>query len=261
MTIDWVVCDLMTIPQQCLTRGEWQHLAGRDVTLRCWWSASCGTNGRRERAVLVLPEVFGVNAWVRSVADRLAAAGVSALAMPLFARTAPELDLPYDPESLAQGRTHKERTTAHEILADVSTAVAWLRSQGYGQITVVGFCFGGHAALLAATLPDVQSSFDFYGAGITQGRPGGGAPSLELLAEVDGTLTCVCGTADPLIPESEQRQIAAALKTHDPSGERLRYVPMEGADHGFMCEARSSYHPTAAEQGWQLLMNELLAEG
>ena len=45
------------------------------------------------RIYIVLPEVFGVNAWVRCVADRLAAHGHPALAVPLFARTAPDLEL------------------------------------------------------------------------------------------------------------------------------------------------------------------------
>ena len=46
----------------------------------------------------VPPEIFGLNGWVRGVADRLSAAGVPALAMPLSARTAPELKLGYEPQ-------------------------------------------------------------------------------------------------------------------------------------------------------------------
>jgi carboxymethylenebutenolidase len=199
-----------------------------------------------------------VNAWVRGVADRLAAAGVSALAMPLFARTAPQLELGYDSESLAEGRHHKDQTRAASILADLAAAAQWLQARGYARLTVVGFCFGGHAALLAATLPEVHSSIDFYGAGVCQGRPGGGGPSLDLLPQVTGRLLCVCGTADALIPSEDQRRIAAALQTVDPAGQRLRYVAMEGADHGFMCEARSSFHPAAAERGWALLLQEVL---
>ena len=234
-------------------------LQGTDVPLRCWWSPVNGTSSLRERAVLVLPEVFGVNAWVRSVADRLAGAGVPALAMPLFSRTAPELELGYDPDSLAEGRRHKERTTVAGILADVAAAARWLQAQGCSRLTVVGFCFGGHAALLASTLPQVQVSFDFYGAGVCQGRPGGGAPSLELLPQVHGQLTCLCGTVDPLIPVGDQRQIAAALAAADPAGTRLRYEAMEGADHGFMCEARSSFSPAASARGWQLLLESVQA--
>ena len=75
----------------------------------------------------MLPEVFGVNAWVRSVADRLAAQGIPALAVPLFARTAPELELAYETSDLAQGRAHKDATTASQILSDVSAAITWLQ--------------------------------------------------------------------------------------------------------------------------------------
>ena len=109
----------------------------------------------------------------RSVADRLAAQGIPALALPLFARTAPDLELGYETSDLAQGRRHKEATTAQQILSDVSVAIAWLsRLHPQAVIDVVGFCFGGHAALLAATLPQVRASFDFYGAGVSRMRPG-----------------------------------------------------------------------------------------
>ncbi|EAU75431.1 possible carboxymethylenebutenolidase [Synechococcus sp. RS9916] len=257
VTIDWVVCLLMPISQQPLLPGHWQMLQGADGPLRCWWSPVDDTSPSLGRAVLVLPEVFGVNAWVRSVADRLAGAGVPALAMPLFSRTAPDLELGYDPDALAEGRRHKDRTTVAGILEDVAAAARWLQVQGCSRLTVVGFCFGGHAALLAATLPQVQVSFDFYGAGVCQGRPGGGAPSLELLPQVHGQLTCLCGTADPLIPVGDQKQIEAALTAEDPSGTRLRYEALEGADHGFMCEARSSFSPAASARGWQLLLESV----
>jgi len=248
----------MPIVSQPLGPASWQSLEGPDVPLRCWWAPANDTSAYRDRAVLVLPEVFGVNAWVRSVVDRLALAGVSALAMPLFARTAPQLELGYDPASLAEGRRHKDQAHADSILADIAAAAQWLQARGFERLTVVGFCFGGHAALLAATLPEVHSSIDFYGAGVCQGRPGGGEPSLDLLPQVTGRLLCVCGTDDPLIPPEDQRQIAAALRRFDPSGQRLRYVAMEGSDHGFMCEARSSFHPAAAERGWELLLQEAL---
>ena len=240
--------------------SDWVQVVDGPVPLRCWWALPAtdlhdidGINTKK-RVVIVLPEVFGVNAWVRGVADRLAAAGVPALAVPLFARTAPELDLAYETSDLAQGRRHKDATTTDQILSDLSAVITWLGRVCPGaEVSVVGFCFGGHAALLAATLPAVKHSFDFYGAGVSRMRPGGGPPSLELLASIQGRLTCLCGTADPRIPTEDRAAIRAALHETDPGGDRLRYVELEGADHGFMCDARSSYNPEAARLGWQLL--------
>ena len=207
------------------------------------------------RVYIVLPEVFGVNAWVRSVADRLAAQGYPALAVPLFSRTAPDLELAYDASDLAEGRRHKDATTSEQILADVAAAVSWFRAR-YPQaaIHVVGFCFGGHAAFLAATLPGVEHAFDFYGAGVSRMRPGGGEPSLALLPEIKARLTCVFGTADPLIPAEDREAIGVALSKVDPAGQRLRVVECADADHGFMCEARSAFNPQASAQGWRLLL-------
>ncbi|HJN32550.1 MAG TPA: dienelactone hydrolase family protein [Prochlorococcus sp.] len=138
-------------------KSEWIVIKEGAVPLRCWWSKP--SQDRDEiveepnRVALVLPEIFGVNNWVRSVADRLATRGIPALAMPLFSRTAPELELGYSEDNLIEGRRHKDSTSMEQILTDTYTAICWLNKQfDQPQITVVGFCFGGHAALITATM-------------------------------------------------------------------------------------------------------------
>ena len=259
VTIGGVSCGPVTIPNS--PSSSWVDLANGGVPLRCWWAKSevdandIEAKSLINRVYVVLPEVFGVNAWVRSVADRLAAQGHPALAVPLFARTAPDLELAYEPSDLAQGRRHKDATTADQILGDVAAAVDWLRVRyPDAAINVVGFCFGGHAAFLAATLPGVEHAFDFYGAGVSRMRPGGGEPSLALLPEIKARLTCVFGMADPLIPSEDREAMGAALSKVDPVSQRLRFVEYAGADHGFMCEARSAFNPQASAQGWSLLL-------
>ncbi|WP_392345720.1 dienelactone hydrolase family protein [Parasynechococcus sp.] len=191
------------------------------------------------------------------MADRLAAQGHAALAVPLFSRTAPELELTYETPDLAEGRRHKDATTTEQILGDVAAAVSWLGARySHSAIHVVGFCFGGHAAFLAAMLPGVEHAFDFYGAGVSRMRPAGGEPSLALLPEMQARFTCVFGTADPLIPSEDREAIKTALRKVDRAGERFSFMECAGADHGFMCEARSSFHPQASAQGWKLLLDE-----
>ena len=261
VTIGSVSCGPVTISNSPPSR--WVQLANGSVPLRCWWaeprvsSNDIDSKTYVNRAYIVLPEVFGLNAWVRSVADRLASHGHPALAVPLFARTAPDLELAYETSDLAQGRRHKDATSAEQILGDVRVALAWLRVRHpQAAIHLVGFCFGGHAAFLAATLPGVEEVFDFYGAGVSRMRPGGGEPSLALLPEIQARLTCVFGTADPLIPVEDREAIKAALSKADAAGQRLRSVECAGADHGFMCEARNSFDPQASAQGWRLLLGD-----
>jgi carboxymethylenebutenolidase len=212
--------------------------------------------------VLVLPEVFGVNAWVRSVADRLAEEGYAALAISTFWRTAPQLDVGYDEAGLAAGREHRDQVSADQLLDDVAAAAAWLQQAHAGDglaerpLGCVGFCFGGHLAMLAATLPQVAATCDFYGARVASFRPGGGPPTLDLLPEIPGRLFCFRGDADPLIPAEEIKALAAALTAANGGVDcgspqaRHRLVMAPGAGHGYLCEARADFQPEGAASGW-----------
>jgi len=241
--------------------SEWVDVPVPGGVMPAWWARPPAAEPPRA-AVLVLPEVFGVNGWVRSVADRLAAEGYAALAISTFWRTAPQLDVPYDAAGLAEGRRHKDQVRAEQLLSDGAVAAAWMQAAHAGDglaqkpLGCVGFCFGGHLALLAATLPVIAASADFYGAGVSSGRPGGGPPSLELVPQIPGQLWCFCGDADPLMPAEELRAIAAALRAQPAAGHRLLVAP--GAGHGYMCSARGDYHPEAAAAGWAALL-ELFA--
>jgi carboxymethylenebutenolidase len=249
------------MPSSTANLADWVEIPVPGGSMPAWWARPPAAQPPRA-AVLVLPEVFGVNGWVRSVADRLAAEGYAALAITTFWRTAPQLDVPYDDEGLAEGRRHKDQVRADQLLSDVAAAAAWMQTahaaDGLAQkpLGCVGFCFGGHLALLAATLPVIAASADFYGAGVSSGRPGGGPPSLELVPQIPGRLWCFCGDADPLMPPEELSAIAAALRAHPAAGHRLLIAP--GAGHGYMCSARGDYHPEAAAAGWAALL-ELFA--
>jgi carboxymethylenebutenolidase len=202
-------------------------------------------------AVVVIQEVFGVNAHIRDVVDRLAWAGYGAIAPAIYHRQVPDFEVGYGEADLALGREYKLGTKAEELLWDVQAAIDQLQQVPElqaDQVGCIGFCFGGHVAYLAATLPAIAATASFYGAGIVNSTPGGGDPTLSRTPEIKGTLYGFFGTEDPLIPLSDVDQIEAALTQHQIPHQIFRY---EGASHGFFCDRRESYHAAAAAAAWQ----------
>ncbi|MBW4418549.1 MAG: dienelactone hydrolase family protein [Myxacorys californica WJT36-NPBG1] len=201
-------------------------------------------------AIVVIQEVFGVNAHIREVTERIAREGYVAIAPAIYQRTAPGFEVGYSDEELKLGRSHKDQTTAEQLLSDVQSAIAHLRALPSVQqdaIGVIGFCFGGHVAYLAATLPDVKVTACFYGAGIPVMTPGGGVPTIARTPDIKGTVYGFFGTQDPLIPAEQIDQIEAALQAHGIRHRLFRYP----AGHGFFCDQRDSYSAIAATNAWE----------
>ena len=235
-------------------KGKWINIYNGDLPLRSWWMDS---GNECKYASIVLPEVFGINNWIRNFAEKLAQQNVSVLALPLYGRTAPNLDLAYSEEDLKLGRHHKNLTTLKNIIEDVSSAINWVKKNyPKKKISIIGFCFGGHAALIASSLKGIESSFCFYGAGVVSLRKDTNSAPIDLLEKVSGKLNFICGSSDDLIPLRDRLEIKKRFKKLDPFGKRFSYVEIESADHGFMCEERDSFNEAASLIGWNLLMKE-----
>ena len=236
-------------------KGQWTNVYSGDLPLRSWWVDS---GGECEYISIVLPEVFGINHWIRSFSEKLAKQNVPVLALPLYGRTAPKLDLAYSEEDLKLGRHHKNLTTSKNIIKDISAALNWVKEKyPKKKISIIGFCFGGHAAVIASSLKGIDSTFCFYGAGVTAPRKDTNFAPIDLLEKVSGKLNFICGSSDDLIPVQDRLEIKKRFKKLDPLEERFIYVEVKGADHGFMCEERESFHKDASLIGWNLLMKEL----
>ena len=78
-------------------KGKWTTVYSGDLPLRSWWVDS---GSDCEYISIVLPEVFGINHWIRSFSEKLASQNVPVLALPLYGRTAPKLDLGYSEKEL-----------------------------------------------------------------------------------------------------------------------------------------------------------------
>ena len=235
-------------------KGQWTNIYSGDLPLRSWWVDSVN---ECKYVSIVLPEVFGINHWIRSFSEKLAQQNVPVLALPLYGRTAPNLDLTYSEEDLKLGRHHKNLTTLKNIIEDVSAAINWVKEKyPLKKISIIGFCFGGHAAFIASSLKGIESSFCFYGAGVVSLRNDTNSAPIDLLEKVSGKLNFICGSSDDLIPLRDRLEIKKRFKKLDPFGKRFSYVEIERADHGFMCEERDSFDETASLIGWNLLMKE-----
>src|SRR3989338_3287130 len=115
------------------------------------------------RGIIVIHEAFGVNHYIRSIADRFAKEGYLSIAPELFHRTAPPgFETPYT----AMDRSHMGALTDEGIAADLAAAYEWLVRQKAEKIAAVGFCMGGRAAFLpqaATPLPPPPAPFSCAG--------------------------------------------------------------------------------------------------
>jgi carboxymethylenebutenolidase len=200
--------------------------------------------------IIVIQEVFGVNTYIRAVTERIARMGYVAIAPAIFDRQAPGLDLGYTPTELELGRNYAGKTTAAELLSDIRSSIEYLRSlpQVQPDFGCIGFCFGGHVAYLAATLPDIQVTASFYGSRITTFTPGGGEPTVSKTGSIAGTMYMFFGLDDASIPPEQVAQIDTALTEHHVPHQVWQYPD---AGHGFACDLRDSYNPTATADAWQ----------
>jgi carboxymethylenebutenolidase len=204
-------------------------------------------------AVIVFQEIFGVNAHIRDITERIATEGYVAIAPALYQRFAPGFEVGYSPEDIKLGREYKAQTTAFNLIGDTQATIAYLRQLSNVRpeaIGTIGFCFGGHVAYLIATLPDVKATASFYGAGIATMTPGGGASTITRTAKIQGVLYAFFGSNDASIPLEEVEQIKTELAAHRVQHQVFIYP----AGHGFFCDRRESYQPSAAAEAWQKVL-------
>ncbi|MEH2374147.1 dienelactone hydrolase family protein [Nostoc sp.] len=125
------------------------------------------------------------------------------------------------------------------------------------EIGAIGFCFGGHVAYIAATLPDIKATASFYGGGITTASYGEDTPTINRTSEIKGIIYAFFGTRDALILQQENKQIEAELKKHNINHRVFRYDAGHGFFHGFFKDQypfitqNPSYNPEAAPNAWK----------
>ena len=191
------------------------------------FAAYCAEPAVRPRAaIIVIQEIFGVNAGIRRKCDRLAEAGYLALAPDLFWRLEPgiELDPDIEPEfQRALGLMGKFNQDAgiRDIEATIKAARARL---GGGKVGVVGYCLGGRLAFMTAARTDTDASVGYYPVGID-----------TLLREKHAIANPVLlhvAQNDHFVDAATQQRMHEGLDDHP----KVTICDYPGEDHGFATE-------------------------
>ncbi len=184
--------------------------------------------GTPRGGLVVIQEIFGVNSHIRNLTDGFAADGYVALAPALFDRVERGFETGYGPQDIERGRAVRGKLAIEEALKDVRVAVNELAKAGLS-VGVVGYCFGGTMAWLAATRIDgVAAAVGYYGGGIADAA--NERPRCPVMLHF--------GETDASIPPEHHKKVAAAHPE----------IPIHiyPAGHGFSCDERGSYHEPSA---------------
>jgi carboxymethylenebutenolidase len=117
---------------------------------------------------VIIQEAFGVNRHIRSVADGYAKDGLLAVAPALFDRIERGVELGYDSADLQKGIALARQSNMADAVKDVAAALEYLRKQTARKRGIIGYCFGGTMAWLAATRLDPSAAVGYYGGHIAQ---------------------------------------------------------------------------------------------
>ena len=182
--------------------------------------------GAAPYALVVLPEIFGVNHHIRTVCERFAQAGFHAIAPALFDRAERGVELAYSTEGVQKGLALRARIPLAQTLLDVQAAARALNARKVG---VIGYCWGGTLAWNAACRThDFVAAVSWYGGGIA--------------AHCTETPHCPVqlhfGERDTSIPHAD----VGAIRAAHPEVELYVY---DDAEHGFGCDERASYNAKA----------------
>lgn len=181
-------------------------------------------------AIIVIPEIFGLNEGIRRKCDGWSAKGYLAVALDIFWRFAPGVELNPDVEAeLNEAFGYFQQYDANDGVLDIETTIKAIRHGIAGQAPVatvgcVGFCLGGWLAYMAATRTDIDASVGYYGVMIDQMLGESHAIANPLMLHIP--------TADHFVGPDAQAAIHAGLDDHP----KVTLYDYQGLDHGFAAE-------------------------
>jgi carboxymethylenebutenolidase len=185
--------------------------------------------GSTHSAIVVIQEIFGVNSHIRSVADDYAGQGFLSIAPALFDRVGPDIELNYNPTDSARGMQAAKQVGMDNALLDVAATIQYAAQvSGISKVGVLGFCWGGTLAWLAATRLNPAAAVGYYGGQIA--KYAAENPACPVMLHF--------GLKDQHIDSAERETIA---RFHP----EIPLFVYDGG-HGFNCDQRKDYDPKSA---------------
>jgi carboxymethylenebutenolidase len=198
-------------------------------------------SGKARGAVVVIPEIFGVNSHMRSVADGYAKDGYLAVSPSTFHRVKPDVELGYSEDDMKEGFALKmqvEGLPAPGVLNDIQAAIN--HGAQAGKVGIVGYCWGGLLTWRSACLLDgLAAAVPYYGGGMTTPEEIARKPKVPVMVHF--------GKQDHWIPMDT---VQAFEKAHPEV-----VVHVYDANHGFNCDQRGSYKAEAASVARERTLN------
>ena len=202
-------------------------------------------------AVVILPDVRGLYRFYEELALRLAEHGYDALAIDYFGRTAGvgRRDDTFD------FWPHVEQTTADGVRNDTAAAVAHLRrSDPSRSLFTLGFCFGGSASWMQATVGHgLSGALGFYGHPTRAGFPQGAPATIDRLDAIECPILGLMGGSDEGIPIAEVDRFRAALTDADIDSDIVVY---DDAPHSFF-DRKAEQFADASADAWDRVLQFL----
>lgn len=188
-------------------------------------------------AIIVIPEIFGVNAGIREKCDDWARLGYLTIAPDIFWRFAPGVELNPDVEAeLEEAFGYFGKFDADKGVEDIEALIHFIRrEQGVEKVGLVGYCLGGRMAYLAAARTDITASVGYYGVMIDQMLGESHAIANPLMLHIAGD--------DHFVDDVAQKAIHAGLDDHP----RVTLHDYPGLDHGFAATSGNRRHEEGAQ--------------
>ncbi len=183
-------------------------------------------SGTPKAAIIVIPEIFGLNPGIQQKCETWASEGYLAIAPDIFWRFAPGVELDPDlPEQLQEAFGYFGQYDPDLGIQDIEAAIHHIRkSEGVAKVGLVGYCLGGRMAYMAAARTDIDASVGYYGVMIDQMLNESHAIANPLMLHIP--------TADHFVGPEAQAAIHAGLDSHP----KVTLHDYAGLDHGFAAE-------------------------